>query len=82
MKDGFCPKCNSGDVFHKRAGLQTTTSAEAIIWRVAFGTRATPTVYTCADCGYSELYVDNPAERDDIRQHWYATDEKEKPDDF
>lgn len=82
MKDGFCPKCNSDDVFHKRAALRSGNNADDVMLRVAFGTNATITIYTCAECGYSEFYVDNPAERDAIRQYWLATDEKEKPDGF
>lgn len=70
MKDGICPKCESGEVYMgtevwpKRGPFSSNT--------IPVGFLSTTPIdnYVCVRCGYVESYVGNQASLQTIREKW------------
>ena len=73
MRDGYCPKCGSADVYRKKwQGYRTMSVGN-------FGMiSADPYDYLCGQCGYVEIYIDNEEKLAEMRQHWDPVDPKQK----
>lgn len=63
MKNMHCPKCQSSDVVRLPGGIQPPSTLGGSKSPSSFKTINT-TQYCCANCGYSEVWVDNP---DDLK---------------
>ena len=77
MKTGICPKCNSHEVL---------SGAGVALKKGPFGSNSIPIGLTsiaaldnlvCAECGYVESYVSDPAKLVEISRKW----DKIEPDD-
>ncbi len=83
MKNGICPKCESHDVIPRirvidhygpLAGedlsVQTYEKPDALLLKGAH--THTLHAWVCGDCGYTELYVDNPKELSRVYKRFHA----------
>ena len=70
MKDGICPKCNSDEIYKKKAVVQYLIPLG--IWK------PNPMVYACADCGYYEKYIEGPRYLQGIKEDWTPINWKRK----
>lgn len=72
MKDGVCPKCGSGAVYHGPNGLVATgwTFRDCAMIPLTLWRSANLMNYVCVDCGYLERYVEEPADRRTIAENW------------
>jgi len=70
LKTGICPKCNSHEVF---------SGAGVALKKGPFGSNSIPIGLTsiaaldnlvCAECGYVESYVSDPAKLGEISRKW------------
>ncbi len=68
-----CIKCNQGKIFHAHdvldrgegnAGLPMAIGRSGVIHAHDFGTLE---AYICMSCGYTEFYVQNPRELEDVQ---------------
>ncbi len=59
MRDGFCPKCNSDEIY-KQDHYTIRISRFLNVPRV---------IYVCSDCGYCEQYVEDKR-LSDIKTKW------------
>jgi predicted nucleic-acid-binding Zn-ribbon protein len=72
MKNGFCPKCGSGNVYTKANGIVSLPERGGFLF-----VTAKPQIrgdanddYVCTDCGYFESYVTDNARLRDIAKDW------------
>ena len=73
MKNGICPKCQSGEVYwHKGSEEheQITVKEAAIPFFGAFAETAWPEKYVCASCGYIEYYLSEAKGLQVVKEHW------------
>lgn len=72
MRDGYCPKCGSADVYRKDPSPNQSLMAGGWVQKAV-----TAYDYACGQCGYVETYVE---EKDltRIREHWEPVDPKQK----
>jgi predicted nucleic-acid-binding Zn-ribbon protein len=65
MKNGTCVKCQSDEVFLVRGNK-----------RLVIGVRRSAMLdyYVCADCGYTEIYVNADDDLDYISENFYYAD--------
>ena len=77
MKNGQCPKCGAKAVYsgaqiaHKAGGLPGLANAIPIAGNIMFGfSKAVLDNYVCANCGYVESYISDPAKLQDIVANW------------
>ena len=78
MKNGSCPKCQSGEVYWHKGSEdheQVTVKEAAIPVFGAFAQTTWPDKYVCASCGYIEFYLPATADLQLVKEHW----EKVKP---
>ena len=59
MRDGFCPKCDSNEIFKQ----------DHYTIRISRFVNAPRVIYICADCGYCEQYVEDKRLQD-IKTKW------------
>jgi predicted nucleic-acid-binding Zn-ribbon protein len=59
MKNMHCPKCHSTEVIRLPGGIQPPSTLSGAKTPSSFKAINT-TQYCCANCGYSEVWVDNP----------------------
>jgi DNA-directed RNA polymerase subunit RPC12/RpoP len=64
MKNGKCPRCNSNQVFKKKANNYRAYLAISLF-------NATRLMdYACVECGYIESYVDERNKLESIEKRW------------
>lgn len=69
MKDGNCPRCDSGNVYSSKNGIGYVRGG--IYVRTSTLTRLSETMdYICTDCGYFEQYVDDPGKLSHVATKW------------
>lgn len=72
-KTGECPKCGSAIPFHSDCIMDRGDGNEAMCLSIKRSDSIEAKevgqfeVYVCRSCGYSELYVQNPSELEDLR---------------
>lgn len=69
MRDGICIKCGADEIYKQKTKGY---------YAVAVGFRAIHfMIYACADCGYSEQYIEDPR-LSDIKTKWTPVNGKRK----
>lgn len=67
MRDGICPKCGSTEIY-KQDHYQVRIRRFVNVPRV---------IYACAECGYSEQYIEDPR-LSDIKDSWTPVEPRRK----
>ncbi len=78
MKNGICPKCQSGEVYRHKGSENSeriTLKEAAIPVFGAFAQITWPDKYVCLSCGYIEYYLPEAANLELVKENW----EKVKP---
>ena len=66
MKSGHCPKCESAEVH-----VVSTMRNHVVVPLGVLSMVSSPTnLYVCVDCGYVEVYVEDPADLPRIAEKW------------
>jgi hypothetical protein len=67
MKDGICPKCCSTGIHSKPEAIY---SYGGVYLPISIFSSARLTPYVCVECGYMEIYVDEPYQRRQLAAKW------------
>jgi predicted nucleic-acid-binding Zn-ribbon protein len=67
MKNGICPKCGSTEIHTKADAI---SSYGGVYLPISWTTTAQVTPYVCVQCGYLEMYVDEPKQRRGLAAKW------------
>jgi rubredoxin len=69
MKSGTCPKCKAQSVYNKLGGISYGDGAfHVYTGAISRGMRVDS--YVCANCGYFEAYVPDPAKLQEVAKTW------------
>jgi predicted nucleic-acid-binding Zn-ribbon protein len=71
MKSGQCPKCGAGDI--RIIALDWQRKVGASIATGLFSAAAVDH-HVCVRCGYTEMYVSDPADLESIASKWPAAE--------
>jgi predicted nucleic-acid-binding Zn-ribbon protein len=68
MKNGICPKCGSTEIHTKADAFSFGVGAVAL--PISLFSTAQVIPYVCVQCGYLEMYVDEPKQRRGLAAKW------------
>ncbi len=76
LRSGVCPLCASKEVYNN----STIRKKQIITLSRNFFVPPYAQLlhYCCADCGHIEVYMNNPKDREKMRQHWTPLNPKQK----
>jgi predicted nucleic-acid-binding Zn-ribbon protein len=67
MKNGICPKCGSTEIHTKADAIY---SYGGVYLPIGIFSSARLTPYVCVQCGYVEIFVDEPSQRRGLAAKW------------
>ncbi len=67
IRDGICPKCNSGEIYQKQLEAESELYGH------------NPLLYVCTVCGFYEHYIADRQYLHDIKDQWTPVKPKRKP---
>ena len=70
MRNGLCPKCRSRNVYVKENGVKIGEYSGVYVY-TSMITKSSPLEsYICADCGYFENFIADPAKLMEVTLTW------------
>ena len=71
MRNGTCPKCDSGTVYAKPDGLKYAIQQGTLFIHTGFMTAPSPAAsYICITCGYFENYIADQNKLYEVSTTW------------